>query len=149
MKQTLKTQLEGLKKGCRIYLTGVSEQGYQWSDECGCCNHYCPICQAKISLLSQIISDLKQEWQNWDKTTRTEVKEFIEQIIGISSEELSQSSEEQTGDNKHTTSDLASATSKHRTTSECSKVGVAHASDGTLICKNCGKRLNEIRDLIK
>jgi len=56
---------------------------------------------AKISLLSQIIDDLKKEWQNWDKF-RKEAKraklpedeewaiaklQVLDQITGMSSEE--------------------------------------------------------------
>ena len=85
-----KTQLNELKKGCDLCV-GVETPSPVFI--------YCDSCQAKISLLSQIISDLKKEWQEIhrvaDKTFGSYSLRFlygqakvIGKITGMSSEEL-------------------------------------------------------------
>ena len=82
-----KIQLKELKKGCNACQTLRKLNSVK----------NCPTCQAKISLLSQIIDDLKKEW-NELKIDHNECvegqyyvigkREFIEQLTGMSSEEL-------------------------------------------------------------
>ena len=100
MTQPLKTRLEKLKEGCK---------GLQGMFVCEEKSFMCKSCKANIFLLSQIIDDLKKEWQRLDKhkdetelwegsNARCEhsdchceaepIIEFIEQLTGISSEEL-------------------------------------------------------------
>ena len=75
----LKTQLKELKKGRNETYFGIDDK----------------VCQAKISLLSQIIVDLKKEWQLLEKEYKKykseraiTLMEHIEQLTGMSSEEL-------------------------------------------------------------
>ena len=85
-----KTLLNELKKGCDLCV-GVETPSPVFI--------YCDSCQAKISLLSQIIDDLKKEWQRLDRQIcnsafkefeyeRQGLMKFISQITGMSSEEL-------------------------------------------------------------
>ena len=88
-----KTQLEELKKGCNACQTLRKLNSVK----------NCPTCQTKISLLSQIIYDLKKEW-NELKIDHNECvegqyyvigkREFIEQITGYTVEQLSLSDED-------------------------------------------------------
>ena len=89
-----KIQLKNLKKELiQDKMTWEDSQEYQIRKE---------ITEAKISLLSQIIDDLKKECQNWDKF-RKEAKraklpedeewaiaklQVLDQITGMSGEEL-------------------------------------------------------------
>jgi hypothetical protein len=100
-----KTQLEELKKGCKREISQIRDEVYVQSDCGDFDNFYCDWCQVKISLLSQIIDDLKKEWQKWDKImikksgkkNANKYGEFdrimgkidlISEITGMSSEEL-------------------------------------------------------------
>ena len=87
---SLKTQLGELKKGCDLCV-GAETPSPVFI--------YCDSCQAKIFLLSQIIDDLKEEWQRLDRQIcnsafkefeyeRQGLMKFISQITGMSSEEL-------------------------------------------------------------
>jgi len=107
MTQPLKTQLENLKKGCKkLFYVNLYINKQDISTEFICGDRYsegklkyCEICQVKISLLSQIIDDLKKEWQRLDRQIcnsafkefeyeRQGLMKFISQITGMSSEEL-------------------------------------------------------------